>query len=267
MMTTFNDTSYLNKSLFQIGDIVLYCWKPGYSRWHKGKIVSNNFAMLNLPDFFGKPEYYISKLDENDNVINTQKSVAIDKDSKYLVKFKPGMEWCIGKNSNVVPYVKEDRKEDRKFDERDKEAAENWKNMAAHLSYADMINASPALKAIAENEDKRYKELNDKLDNIIEKLNLLLLIRPSYPVYPDYPWTTTPQPITPWYEQSPKINCDINKSETEEKKSVYTGHLNWKECYPYEKYVSTYGDSEFDEFCKKYNNMSTTEDCKRNYKD
>lgn len=243
MQTTFTDTSYLNKNVFQIGDIVLYCWRPGYSRWRKGKIVSNNFAMLNLPDFFGKPEYYISELDENDNVINTQKSVAIDKDSKYLVKFKPGMEWCIGENSNVVPYIKDS--------ENELEVTEITINTLNDES----------------EEDEKYKELNKKLDTIIEKLDLLLISPVRYPAYPDYPWTTTPQPIqvpqpfTPWYEHSPKINCDITKSETKE--NIYTGHLNWKENYPYEKYVSTYSDTKFDEFCKKYNDMS----CKGNYKD
>lgn len=359
-----------DESLFNIGEIVLYCWRPGYSCWRKGKIVSNNFAMMNLPDFFGKPEYYISELDENDHVIDDQKSVAIDKDSKYLVRFKKGMEWCIGKHSSNIPRVRDFNKEkieekqnlrpfdkilicienvwyldffvcylddsktsintmingnifgienwevfdswredennpygmvkellnldkdfvqqdticltdilrnpsylkiseeeynkninvlkgdfeksiDEEVDRKGKAESENWKNMAKHLSYADMINASPALKKIAETEDERYKKLNDKLDKIIEMLNTLQLEIPR--VYPTYPWTTTPSPIpcTPWYEKSPEITCDDNTH-------VYNAHLNWDKNYPYEKYTSTYGDPKFDEFCKKYNDMSTT---------
>lgn len=97
---------------FNIGDIVIFTWKPNYGLWRKGKIVANNFAMCNLPDFFGKPEYYISELDENDNIIDDKKSIAVDKDSRYIVKFEPGMEWCIGKSSsNNWPKVRDFEKE------------------------------------------------------------------------------------------------------------------------------------------------------------
>lgn len=97
---------------FKIGDIVIFTWKPNYGLWRKGKIVANNFAMCNLPDFFGTPEYYITELDENDNVIDAKHSFAIDKDSKYIVKFEPGMEWCIGKSSSKNwPKVRDFEKE------------------------------------------------------------------------------------------------------------------------------------------------------------
>ena len=97
---------------FNIGDIVIFTWKPNYGLWRKGKIVANNFAMCNLPDFFGKPEYYITELDENDNVVDDRTSVAVEKDSKYIVKFDPGMEWCIGKSSsNNWPKVRDFEKE------------------------------------------------------------------------------------------------------------------------------------------------------------
>lgn len=109
-----------NPMYFNIGDIVLFCWKPGYSFWRKGKIVANNFAMCNLPDFIGKAEYYISEIDENGDVIDTKKSVAIDVDSKYIIKFEHGMEWCIGKKSNVTPCV-------RDFEQELKEEIENMK--------------------------------------------------------------------------------------------------------------------------------------------
>lgn len=97
---------------FKIGDIVIFTWKPNCGLWRKGKIVANNFAMCNLPDFFGKPEYYITELDENDNVIDDKRSVAVEKDSEYIVKFEPGMEWCIGKSSsNNWPKVRDFEKE------------------------------------------------------------------------------------------------------------------------------------------------------------
>lgn len=97
---------------FKIGDIVIFTWKPNCGLWRKGKIVANNFAMCNLPDFFGKPMYYITELDENDNVIDDKTSVAVEKDSKYIVKFEPGMEWCIGKSSsNNWPKVRDFEKE------------------------------------------------------------------------------------------------------------------------------------------------------------
>lgn len=97
---------------FKIGDIVIFTWKPNCGLWRKGKIVANNFAMCNLPDFFGKPVYYITELDENDNVIDDKTSVAVDKDSKYIVKFELGMEWCIGKSSsNNWPQVRDFEKE------------------------------------------------------------------------------------------------------------------------------------------------------------
>lgn len=96
---------------FNTGDIVLFCWKAGYARWKKGRIVGNNFAMCNLPDFFGKPEYYITEIDENDEVIENQKSCAVEKDSKYIVRFEPGMEWCIGCRSDERPRVRDFKKE------------------------------------------------------------------------------------------------------------------------------------------------------------
>ena len=115
---------------FNIGDIVIFTWKPNYGLWRKGKIVANNFAVCNLPDFFGKPEYYITELDENDNVIDDKRSVAVDKDSQYIVKFEPGMEWCIGKSSsNNWPKV-------RDFD---KELEDEMLDMKKNMRPFDMI--------------------------------------------------------------------------------------------------------------------------------
>lgn len=108
----YEETNKNIGNCFNIGDIVIFTWKPNYGLWCKGKIVANNFEMCNLPEFFGKPVYYITELDENDNVIDDKTSIAVDRDSRYIVKFEPGMEWCIGKSSsNNWPKVRDFEKE------------------------------------------------------------------------------------------------------------------------------------------------------------
>ena len=61
---------------FKIGDIVLFSWKPNYAPWRKGKIVaiSNNVSMSNPANFVGKPEYYVSAVDSNNNTTTETKS-------------------------------------------------------------------------------------------------------------------------------------------------------------------------------------------------
>ena len=68
---------------FKIGDIVIFTWKPNYGLWRKGKIVANNFAMCNFPDFFGKPVYYISEIDDDDNVIGYTLEACWSEDYDY----------------------------------------------------------------------------------------------------------------------------------------------------------------------------------------
>lgn len=94
----------MNKVYFKDGDIVLFCWRAGIGRWAKGKIVGNNFAMCNDPDYIGMAVYYITKLDENNNVMYDTKSYAVEMDSKLICEYKDEYEWCIGKSISDVPY-------------------------------------------------------------------------------------------------------------------------------------------------------------------
>lgn len=89
------------------GEIVLFL--PNNTYWRKGFISSNNFAQCNLPDFFGKPQYSITELEDDDP--NEFKVFDVEADKKYVVKFEPGMEWCIGKDSNYYPQVRNIEKE------------------------------------------------------------------------------------------------------------------------------------------------------------
>ena len=94
----------MNKVYFKDGDIVLFCWRAGIGRWAKGKIVGNNFAMCNDSDYIGMAVYYITKLDENNNVMYDTKSYAVEMDSKLICEYKDEYEWCIGKSISDVPY-------------------------------------------------------------------------------------------------------------------------------------------------------------------
>jgi hypothetical protein len=94
----------LNKVYFKDGDIVLFCWRAGIGRWAKGKIVGNNFAMCHDSDYIGMAVYYITKLDENNNVMYDTKSYAVEMDSKLICEYKDEYEWCIGKSISDVPY-------------------------------------------------------------------------------------------------------------------------------------------------------------------
>lgn len=328
----------------KIGDIVLFCSLPAYGCWKKGKIVSNNFAMCNLPDFFDKPQFYVSELDENDNVIEDKKSIGIDNDSKYLVKFKPGMEWCIGKNcKNNTPTVRDFEQEEknrigslkknlnpfdkiivrgfgsywhtdwfecylnkektqirtaRGFDILNDEDWEVYECIENNKKYKDILNLDddlvkkdyhietcnsfevekietiqancknpleqfynvtfedylkiPGIKEAAEKDEQWKKEIEEKLDNILNTLNLIYLgwaplrtttypdTRPIEPYYNPYNPTTT----DPYNPERWKIYCDHSKDNN------YVGSIPITE---YNNYCSTTTNanvnSEFSQTC------------------
>lgn len=257
---------------FNIGDIVLFCWKPNYGFWRKGRIVANNFAMCNLPDFFGKPYYYVTLIDERDDVDDNERTYSIEKDYKYIVKFEKGMEWCIGKSSDVWPRVKlpEDIHErfvqmsDEFIDE--KKMAESdynrWKNQFRNVTLDDYKDI-PGFNEIYENEKKWKEMIEKKLDDIIEKLNLLLLGTRTYTEpYPGIPGS----PSNPWYEKPYKYNPDDFKvwcdTETNNNTYNYTVSLDPAEYGNYREFFSNTTD-DFD--YKKYNDMCTDTNCKPNY--
>lgn len=248
---------------FKIGDIVLFSWKPNYAKWRKGKVVANNFAMCNLPDFFGTPEYFISELDENDNIINSKKSVAIAKDSDYIVLFEKGMEWCIGKSSSIQPKVINDFIE--YTDEYAEEIAEadyhRWKNQFKKVSLNDYISI-PGFKEVYDNEQKWRNEIEKKLDDIIEKLNMLLITRLEQYTYPEYPpkiWYSKPYKYNPddfkvWCNKEQKVGTETWTLDTSVLNStIKPGDPDYiMRCNPANTTIT------FD--YKKYNDMCTCTD-------
>lgn len=208
---------------FKIGDIVLFSWKPKYAPWRKGKVVANNFEMCNLPDFFGKPVYYISEVDENNNVLDQRKSVAIDKDSEYILKFLPGMEAMIGKSTYIKNIYTIDIEKEFPEQVADTDYV-RWKNQFKNVSKADYLEI-PGLKEMYDDEQKWKEEIEKKLDDIIRTLNLLLLCGKTttdpYPYIPQQPWYNpyNPEKYDPerW-----KIYCEHNDHVYEIKTSNKT---------------------------------------------
>ena len=129
---------------FKIGDIVLFSWKPIYdycAPWRKGKIVaiSSNVSLNNPANFVSKPEYYVSEVDDNNNIIDSRQLFAIDKNSEYILKFLPGMESMIGKNTYYIK-SEHDIDKEKKLSEHDadKDYAEDLRRNLA--SFIDMID-------------------------------------------------------------------------------------------------------------------------------
>lgn len=173
---------------FKIGDIVLFSWKPNYSPWCKGKIVANNFEMCNLPDFIGKPVYYISEVDDNNKVLDSKKTVPIDKDSEYILKFLPGMEAMIGKSTYIKNIYTIDI--EKEFPE---QVADDdyirWKNQFKNVSKNDYLEI-PDFKEMFDDEQKWKENIEKKLDDINDKLTKLLLFQRTWTdPCPTYPWT------------------------------------------------------------------------------
>ena len=166
-----------NFNNFKIGDIVLFSSNPVYFPWHKGKIVANNAEI-----------YYISEVDENNNILDDRKLVTIDKDSKYIIKFKPGMEWCIGEKSDNIPGVNDYweslsydpyHQDDHVYDRNKISETINVKKV--HKDSSEPSNEEyieiPNVNEMFDNEMKWKRKIEKKLDDINDKLNKILLLQ------------------------------------------------------------------------------------------
>ena len=225
---------------FKIGDIVLFSWKPIYDHcapWRKGKIVSieisNNDSMNNTANFVSK-EYYVSEVDDNNNIIDSRQLFVIDKNSEYILKFLPGMESMIGKNTY---YTKSEHMVDIKKKNPENDADEDyviWKNQFKNVSKNDYLEI-PGLKEMFDDEHEWKEKIERKLDDINDKLNKLLCQRQPSSETPSSPWYTINKTY-PWFDTS-KVYCD---NDLKNYKYVYTSNIapeeayNYKERYEYE---------------------------------
>lgn len=216
---------------FKIGDIVLFSWKPKYAPWRKGKIVaiSNNVSLNNPANFVSKPEYYISEVDDNDNILEDGRFFVLKKDSEYILKFLPGMEAMIGKDT----YTNSVRTVDieKKFPEHDADADYiRWKNQFKNVSKNDYLEI-PGLKEMFDDEQKWKEKIEKKLDDIDDKLNKLLLCQRTLPPEtPSSPWYNTNKTY-PWFDTS-KVYCD---NDLKNYKYVYTSNITPEEAHNYKE--------------------------------
>lgn len=219
---------------FKIGDIVLFSWKPIYDHcasWRKGKIIaiSNNVSLNNPANFVSKPEYYVSEVDNNNNIIDSSQLFAIDKNSEYILKFLPGMESMIGKNTYYTKNEHNIEKENKLPEQDANEDYVRWKNQFKNVSKDDYLEI-PGLKEMFDDEQKWKEKIEKKLDDLDDKLNKLLLCQrilpPETSSSPWYPWY-------PWWDTS-KVYCD---DDLKNYKYVYTSNIapeelhNYKETY------------------------------------
>lgn len=200
-----------NFNNFKIGDIVLFSLNPVYFPWRKGKIVANNVEI-----------YYISEVDESNNMLDDRKLVAIDKDSKYIIKFKPGMEWCIGEKSDNIPGVN-DYWESLSYDKNKMSETINVKKArkdCSEPSNEEYIEI-PNVNEMFDNEKKWKRKIEKKLDDINDKLNKILLFQQtSKNIYnKNYPGT----PSSSWYEVN-KVYCDDN-TNTKNSNTIPFNHI------------------------------------------
>ena len=212
---------------FKVGDIVLFSWKPIYDHcapWRKGKIVSieisNNDSMSNLANFVSKPEYYVSEVDDKNNIIDSRQLFAIDKNSEYILKFLPGMESMIGKNTYYTKSMHTVDNE-KKLSEHDAdEDYVRWKNQFKNVSKNDYLEI-PVLKEMFDDEHEWKEKIERKLDDINDKLNKLLLCQRQPPSEtPSSPWYTNNKTY-PWWDTS-KVYCD---NDLKNYKYVYTSNI------------------------------------------
>ena len=226
-----------NFNNFKIGDIVLFSLNPVYFPWRKGKIVANNVEI-----------YYISEVDENNNMLDDRKLVAIDKDSKYIIKFKPGMEWCIGEKSDDIPGVN-DYWENLSYDKNKMSGTINVKKV--HKDCSEPSNEEyieiPNVNEMFDNEKKWKRKIEKKLDDINNKLNKILLFQQtSKNIYQqNYPGT----PSSPWYDRN-KIYCDndINSKNSNtipfNNTEIYTSSMPLEDIHKYQSiYNETYNET------------------------
>lgn len=235
---------------FKIGDIVLFSWKPKYGPWRKGKIVAivenscydietNNLKTHNPYNLDRKPEYYVSEVDDNNNIIDSRQLFAIDKNSEYILKFLPGMESMIGKNSYYTK-SEHDIDKEKKLPEHDADADYiRWKNQFKNVSKDDYLEI-PGLKEMFDDEQEWKEKIERKLDDINDKLNKLLLCQrplpqetPISPWYPWYPLYTTNKTY-PWFDTS-KVYCD---DDLKNYKYVYTSNIAPEEAHKYQERYS-----------------------------
>lgn len=216
---------------FKIGDIVLFSWKPKYGPWRKGKIVAivenscydietNNLKTHNPYNLDRKPEYYVSEVDDNNNIIDSRQLFAIDKNSEYILKFLPGMESMIGKNSYYTK-SEHDIDKEKKLPEHDAdEDYIRWKNQFKNVSKNDYLEI-PGLKEMFDDEQKWKQKIEKKLDDLDDKLNKLLLCQRTLPPEtPSSPWYNTNKTY-PWFDTS-KVYCDNDLTNY---KYVYTSNI------------------------------------------
>ena len=216
---------------FKIGDIVLFSWKPKYGPWRKGKIVAivenscydietNNLKTHNPYNLERKPEYYVSEVDDNNNIIDSRQLFAIDKNSEYILKFLPGMESMIGKNSYYTK-SEHDIDKEKKLPEHDAdEDYIRWKNQFKNVSKNDYLEI-PGLKEMFDDEQKWKQKIEKKLDDLDDKLNKLLLCQRTLPPEtPSSPWYNTNKTY-PWFDTS-KVYCDNDLTNY---KYVYTSNI------------------------------------------
>lgn len=226
---------------FKIGDIVLFSWKPKYGPWRKGKIVAivenscydietNNLKTHNPYNLDRKPEYYVSEVDDNNNIIDSSQLFAIDKNSEYILKFLPGMESMIGKNSY---YTKSEHDIDKEKILPEHDADEDyirWKNQFKNVSKNDYLEI-PGLKEMFDDEQKWKEKIEKKLDDLDDKLNKLLLCQRTLPPEtPSSPWYNTNKTY-PWFDTS-KVYCD---NDLKNYKYVYTSNIAPEELHNYKE--------------------------------
>ena len=217
---------------FKIGDIVLFSWKPNYAPWRKGKIVaiSNNVSMSNPANFVSKPEYYVSEVDDKNNIIDSRQLFAIDKNSEYILKFLPGMETMIGKNTHYTNNEHKVNKEKKNPEHDADEDYVRWNNQFKNVSKNGYLEI-PVLKEMFDDEHEWKEKIERKLDDINDKLNKLLLCQRQQPSEtPSSPWYTINKTY-PWFDTS-KVYCD---NDLKNYKYVYTSNIAPEEAYNYKE--------------------------------
>lgn len=211
---------------FKVGDIVLFSWKPKYAPWRKGKIVaiSNNVSLNNPANFVSKPEYYVSEVDNNNNIIDSSQLFAIDKNSEYILKFLPGMELIIGKNTYYTKNEHNIEKENKLPEQDTNEDYVRWKKQFKNVSKDDYLEI-PGLKEMFDDEQEWNEKIEKKLDDINDKLNKLLLYQRQLPQETQSsPWYTTNKTY-PWFNTS-KVYCDNDSTNIHHVyKHVYASNI------------------------------------------
>lgn len=229
---------------FKIGDIVLFSWKPKYGPWRKGKIVAivenscydietNNLKTHNPYNLDRKPEYYVSEVDDNNNIIDSRQLFAIDKNSEYILKFLPGMESMIGKNSYYTK-SEHDIDKEKKLPEHDAdEDYIRWKNQFKNVSKNDYLEI-PGLKEMFDDEQKWKEKIEKKLDDLDDKLNKLLLCQRTLPPEtPSSPLYNTNKTY-PWFDTS-KVYCDTDSMQINH---IYRANIPQEEAHKYQERYS-----------------------------